>query len=199
MAKYIRMFRRELIPIAVIILLLLSVRSSLADHYIVPTGSMEYTLMLGDRIVVNKAAYGLRLPFANWYLTSRAQPQRGDIVIFDSPEDGKRMVKRLVAIGGDHVVVRRGHLMVNGAPTWGANYPDSEVFGKRRAHLNLSHGGGPPFGPIVIPPGTAMVMGDARGNSRDSRIFGLIPEDAIYARAIGVYWRRGQGPVWKSL
>lgn len=100
MTKYIRMLRRELIPIAAMILLLLSVRSSLADHYLVPTGSMEYTLMPGDRIVVNKAAYGLRVPFADWYLTSRERPKRGDIVIFDSPEDGKRMVKRLVAVGG---------------------------------------------------------------------------------------------------
>ncbi len=195
----LRALRRELIPIAVMILLLLSVRSSLADHYVVPTGSMEYTLMPGDRIVVNKAAYGLRAPFVDWYLTAREQPQRGAVVIFDSPVDGKRMVKRVVAKGGDHVVVRRGHLLVNGVATWQPDEPTIEVIGKRRAHLNLSYGGGPPFGPLTIPHGFVMVMGDFRGNSQDSRIFGLIPEEAIYARAIGVYWRRGQGPLWQSL
>ncbi len=199
MTKYIRMLRRELIPIAAMIILLLSVRSSLADHCLVPTGSMEYTLMPGDRIVVNKAAYGLRVPFADWYLTSREAPKRGDIVIFNSPEDGKRMVKRLVAVGGDHVVVRRGHLLINGTPAQGPNDPEMEVFGKRLAHLNLSYGGGPPFGPLTIPSGAVMVMGDFRGNSHDSRSFGLISEGAIYARAIGVYWRRGQGPLWQSL
>lgn len=199
MIQYIRKLRRELIPIAAMILLLLSVRSSLADHYLVPTGSMEYTLMPGDRIVVNKAAYGLRVPFLDWYLTLREQPKRGDIVIFDSPEDGRRMVKRVVAIGGDHVEVRQGHLLINGTPAWQANDPAIERFGKRQAHLNFSYGGGPAFGPLVLPSGAVMVMGDFRGNSRDSRSFGLIPEEAIYARAVGVYWRRGQGPLWKSL
>ena len=199
MTKAFRAFRHELIPMVAMVLLLLAARSSLADHYVVPTGSMEYTLMPGDRIVVNKAAYGLRMPFIDWRLTERAPVALGDIVIFNSPEDDKRLVKRVVAVGGDHVVVRQGRLLINGAATWRPDDPEIEVLGKRQAHLNLTHGGGPPFGPLTVPMGWVLVMGDSRGNSYDGRRFGLIPEELIYARAVGVYWRRGQGPLWKPL
>ncbi|WP_256868266.1 signal peptidase I [Candidatus Entotheonella palauensis] len=102
-------------------------------------------------------------------------------------------------MGGDHVVVRQGHLLINGIPAWQPNEPEIERFGQRQAHLNFSYGGGPAFGPVTIPQGSVMVMGDFRGNSHDSRRFGLISERAIYARAVGVYWRRGRGPLWKPL
>jgi signal peptidase I len=95
---------------------LLVTRASLADHYVVPTGSMEPALMPGDRVVVDKRAYGLRVPFTVVHLTAGDAPARGDVVVFDAPDDGTRLIKRIVAVGGDLLEVRDGHVMVNGVP-----------------------------------------------------------------------------------
>ena len=85
---------------------LLSARSTLADHYRVPTGSMLPTVEISDRIVVNKAAYGLRVPFTDDYATHFEGPQIGDVVVLRSPEDGDTLLKRVVAIPGTTIEVR---------------------------------------------------------------------------------------------
>jgi signal peptidase I len=74
-----------------------------------------------------------------------------------------------------------------------------EVYGERQARLGLDMGGGPDIAPTRIPPGKVLVLGDHRGASADGRHFGLVDADAIYARALGVYWRSGDGFVWESL
>ena len=93
----------ELPQLILLITLILVARSTFADHYFVPTGSMEYTLMPGDRVFVDKSAYGFRIPFTNLDLVKRDSVGRGEIVIFDSPRDGTRLIKRIVAVGGDQV------------------------------------------------------------------------------------------------
>jgi signal peptidase I len=190
---------RELFTIALLALILFSARSSLADHYVVPTSSMEYTLMPGDRVLVNKTAYGLRLPFIGWRLTNGERPSAGEVVVFDSPETGKRLIKRIVAVGGDAVEIRGEHLVLNGETTALADDPWLEEIGDRVARLNLSDGGGPAYGPEVIPEGHVLVMGDYRGNSHDGRMFGVIPEAVIYGRAIAVFLRSGDGLTWLGL
>src|SRR3954467_3698458 len=98
----LRRFPREQIaPLAVIILVLTSFRSAIADWNIVPTGSMNPTIIEGDRIFVNKLAYGLKVPFTTWHLAHWDAPARGEIVVFNSPTDGTRLVKRVVALPGD--------------------------------------------------------------------------------------------------
>ena len=114
MIKIRSWIQSELPQILLIIVLILAARSSLADHYYVPSGSMEYTLMPGDRVVVSKLAYGLRVPFTSIEFGSGAAVERGDIVIFDSPKDGTRLIKRIVGIGGDTVSIEDGHLTING-------------------------------------------------------------------------------------
>jgi len=166
---------------------LLAARSSFADHYLVPSGSMERTLHPGDRVVVDKRAYGLRIPFTLVRVTRGEAPARGDIVVFDAPDDGTRLIKRLVAVGGDRLEVRDGHVFINGLP------------GDERAALELGRGGGPDLAPLVVPAGHVFVMGDFRGNSRDSRFFGFVREEAIYAKAAAVYWRSGEGFGWQPL
>src|SRR5262245_139681 len=84
------------LPFALAILCLFAARSSLADHYVVPSGSMERTLFPGDRVVVDKRAYGLHMPFSLLKVGSGASPARGDVVIFNSPIDGTRLIKRVV-------------------------------------------------------------------------------------------------------
>ncbi len=189
---------RELLLVASLALILFSARSSLADHYIVPTSSMEYTLMPGDRVLVDKTAYGLRVPFLHWRITGGRAPQRGEVVVFDSPESGKRLIKRVVAVGGDTVEVRDGHLILNGKQLTLPGNPMVEAFGEHRALLNLSRPGGE-YGPRQVAPGMVLVMGDFRGNSHDGRMFGFIPEEIIYGRAIAVFLRRGEGFTWLPL
>lgn len=189
----------ELLILAGVIVISLAARSTLADHYYIPSESMEYSLLVGDRVMVDKTAYGLRIPFTDIKFVAGASPGRGEIVIFDSPESGVRLIKRVVAVAGDTVEVHAGKLTINGARMESDTAADLEVFGERWATLNMAAGGGPDMKPTVVPPGTVMVMGDHRGNSRDSRAFGFIPEGAIYGHAIRLYYRRGDGFVWRPI
>lgn len=188
----------ELTSLAIVLAAVTAARSSLADHYYVPSGSMQYTLMDGDRVIVNKMAYGFRIPLTKIDIFGSSTPTRGDIAVFDSPEDGTtRLIKRIVAIGGDHVLVRNGQLSINGQPLGDRKV---EHFGDRDALLNLTHGGGPDY-EIDVPPHMVLAMGDHRGNSNDGRSFGLINEKELFGRAIGIYYRRdgGEGFTWKPL
>jgi len=99
-------WQKEIRPMLILALVLFCVRSSLADWNDVPTGSMKPTILEGDRVFVNKLAYGLKVPFTTWHLAEWANPKRGDIVVFFSPHDGTRLVKRVVALPGDVVELR---------------------------------------------------------------------------------------------
>jgi signal peptidase I len=165
----------------------IAARSSFADHYVVPSGSMERTLYPGDRVVADKRAYGLRVPFTLTKVVDGGAPARGDVIVFDSPDDGTRLIKRVVAVGGDLLEVKDGHVFVNGTA------------GDAKAALDLRRGGGPDVAPVRVPADRVFVMGDFRGNSRDSRFFGFVRTDDIYARATRVYYRSGEGFVWKPL
>jgi signal peptidase I len=183
---------RESLSFVLMLLCLFAARSSLADHYHVPSGSMERTLFPGDRVVVDKRAYGFRVPFTLARLGSGPAPMRGDVVVFDSPADGTRLIKRVVAIAGDLVEVKDGRVSISGSPQAGN-------LNGHLVHLDLQHGGGPDLAPTRVPAGAVLVLGDARGNSRDGRFFGFVREDEIYAKAIRVYFRADQGFVWIAL
>ena len=111
LVKLLRAWRK---PLLIVLVLLGSFRSAVADWNDVPTGSMKPTILEGDRIFVNKLAYGLRVPFVGWRLIAGGTPVAGEIVVFDSPESGKRLIKRVVAVGGDIVQIHKGQLVVNG-------------------------------------------------------------------------------------
>lgn len=190
-------WKQELPQLLGLIVLLLAARSSLADHYYVPSGSMEHTLLPGDRVLVDKRAHGLRVPFTNIRLTDGEPVGRGEVVIFDSPLDGTRLIKRIVAVPGDEVLLRDGRLTINGV-TLGVG-GDTERFASRRARLNLNAGGGPDVYIERVPDGQLLAVGDHRGNSRDGRAFGFIAEKDVYGRAIAVYYRRNERLVWQAL
>jgi signal peptidase I len=183
------------------LLVICSMRSALADWNDVPTGSMKPTIEEGDRVVVNKLAYDLKVPFTTYEITKWADPKRGDIVVLFSPQDGTRLVKRVIGIPGDKIELRENQLFVNGKyQQWkqlgaatdtdesGAFVVEELLAGKPHK-LMIMPPGFPAmrtFGPITVPPGNYFVMGDNRDNSNDSRYIGLIERHRIVGRAMAV-------------
>jgi signal peptidase I len=191
---------RDFVGILVTMAVVLVARQSFADHYVVPTGSMEPTVQVRDHVLVEKAAYGVQLPLGGGYVATFDGPARGDVVVLTSPVDGMTLLKRVVAVPGDSVEVRSGELVLGGRPVpvhtdGGATYEDLGAVPHR---VILDDGGGPDFGPVTVPAGKYLVMGDHRGDSFDGRMFGFVPREAIFGRAVGVIWRGG-APTWAPL
>jgi signal peptidase I len=179
-----------------------SVKSSLADWNDVPTGSMEPTILIGDRIFVNKLAYDLKIPYTTTHLAKWADPKCGDIVVFFSPKDGTRLVKRVVALPEDTIAMHQNKLFTNGkfaeyAPLnqdvinqFEIAQQNSKVFlnekitGKKHAvMLSPSRSSLNTFSPMIVPEGQYFMMGDNRDNSFDSRYFGFVDRSLIVGRA----------------
>ncbi|MFN7020674.1 MAG: signal peptidase I [Phycisphaerales bacterium] len=111
-----RFLHTWVLPLALAFAILTPIRSSIADWNDVPSGSMRPTILEGDRIYVNKLAYGLRIPFTTTWLARWETPHRGDIVTLKSPADGVRLVKRVIGLPGDRVAMRNNRLVINGKP-----------------------------------------------------------------------------------
>jgi signal peptidase I len=165
----------------------LSTRASFADHYFVPSGSMEPTVHVGDHIIVNKAAYGLRLPLTARWLAMYKMPERGDVVVLEADQP-EVLLKRVVAIGGDVVEVRSGRVRIGG-----------KLLDEHADPTPLEDGdGGPDFGPALVPNGKVLVLGDNRGNSRDGRSFGFVDREHVLGRVIAIVARDGT-PTYRPL
>jgi signal peptidase I len=181
-------------------------RSAFADWTYVPTGSMNPTIVEGDRVLVDKMAYGLRVPFTTTLLTRGNHPKRGDIAIFASPKDGITLIKRVIGLPGDRVEMRDERLLVNGVETEysaASDVADADLPRVTRAqdHSYLTeHLSNRPhaimvlpermamrsFGLMLVPPGDYLMLGDSRDNSEDSRYIGFVPRASIVGRAIRV-------------
>ena len=185
---------REGVALLAFVAMVGATRSSVADHYFVPTGSMIPTVEVGDRVVVNKLAYGVRVPFSERLLYRSKGPDHGDVVVLASPEDGITLLKRVVAVPGDVVVVHEGQLWINGLPV-PIEHDGSglrEALGRSVHPLQLTRGGGLDFGPVQVGPDQYLVMGDNRGESHDGRAFGLVERRAIFGKALSVWMRQGE-------
>jgi len=178
-------WRQWLKPFCIVAAILAPLRSVVADWNDVPSCSMLPTIQIGDRILVNKLAYDLKVPFTTTRLATWSAPQRGDVIVFYSPADGKRLVKRAVAVPGDVIELRNNHLIINNEPaTYESSGPTETVSGK--AHPLMLDPRRPSmrsFGPVQLPPGNYFAMGDNRDNSFDSRYFGFVSRDQIVGRA----------------
>ena len=108
--------RDTLLPILAVVAILVPLRSAIADWNDVPSGSMRPTILEGDRIWVNKLAYGLRVPLTMAWIAHWDEPTRGDVVTLASPDDGIRLVKRIVGLPGDRITMTANRLMINGEP-----------------------------------------------------------------------------------
>ena len=185
------------------IAVMLVFRSAIADWNQVPSGSMYPSIFVGDRIVVDKLAYDLRIPFTLQRIARWNDPQRGDVVTFPSPEDERLLVKRIVAVPGDTVALDHNELIINGQR---ASYepltpeqvrrlplPDAHryqflresILGNERfvMHLRSRQPRMDSFPAITVPADHYLMMGDNRDNSRDSRAIGFVSRDRILGRA----------------
>jgi len=182
------------------ILIVSSLRSALADWNDVPTGSMKPTIQEGDRVVVNKLAYDLKVPFTTIEMMKWGDPKRGDIVVLFSPVDGTRLVKRVVAVPGDKVELKENQLFVNGQLAKQSpiaivsaddNSPayvlDEDLMGhNHRMMVTPDISAVRSYGPNVVPEGNYFVLGDNRDNSNDSRFIGFIERRRIVGKAVAV-------------
>ena len=182
------------LPELVFLVLVVVGRASFADHYYVPSGSMEPTLAVGDRLVVDKRAYGLRVPLTQAWLT-RAPAARGDVVVFASPLDGTVTVKRVVAVPGDRVAFHDGRLWLGGAPVDVTAAPPAlrEALPGAPHFLHPEADQGPDLPEQVVPEGHYLVMGDHRGNSFDGRSWGFLPHAQLLGRATHVVYTPREG------
>lgn len=227
---YGRLWVNWIRPIGLAVLIVFGFRSMFIDWNDVPSSSMEPTILVGDRIFVNRTAFGLQVPFSTalggpWWILKWGEPQRGDIVVFfaTQKEPGgatatRRLVKRIAGVPGDTLEMRSGVLTVNGQPveTRDGNagkyarldlhgvHPDQATFSQEVLgdvlhpvmHTHNSRSPFSTFGPVVVPEGHYLMMGDNRNNSRDSRRvdglpdenngFGFVPREKIVGRAFGV-------------
>ena len=192
----------KVFQIAFVLFLLL--RAFFVEAYKIPSGSMERTLLVGDFLLVNKLVYGAEVPFTGRHLPAVRRPARGDVVVFQWPEDpSKNFVKRLVGLPGDTLEMRDGVLFVNGRPT-AERYvehtdpdadPAEEAFRWQSFYLVRTaearqgyHPSRNNWGPLVVPEMNYFVLGDNRDNSLDSRYWGFVPDSLIKGRPFMIYY-----------
>jgi signal peptidase I len=192
----------------VTILAVLAFRTLLYEAVFIPSGSMIPTLQIGDYVIVEKWAYGARIPFTPTAQLTWRTPKRGDIVVLLAPPGNPRdddLIKRVVGVGGDTVEIRDGHLVVNGTdverarisgpcqyqdrPNEGAWREDACVDFVERLDGHRYHTYCTPYLPCgdvppqTVPQGTVWLAGDHRDHSADSRVFGPVPVGRIKGRA----------------
>jgi signal peptidase I len=176
-------------------------RTAIADWNPIPSGSMRPNLLEGDVVLVNRLAYDFKLPLTDIIVAHVADPKRGDIVVFTSPANGIKLIKRLIAVPGDRVEMRHEVLIINGQP---AEYTDQQVLKEpldnggaidamrvtesvaqhqRRVQFLAGIRSKNTFGPLVVPEGQYMMLGDNRDNSADSRYIGFVPRKLLSGQA----------------
>ena len=192
MSQTLRALWAEHRSILFFVLLMVVFRSSWADWNDVPSGSMEPSILVGDRILVDKAAYDLRVPLFGQRLLTFADPVRGDVVVFESAAADKRLVKRVIGVPGDVVAMRGNALVLNGEPLayrlvsragHGAVFEESLPGTPHAIRLSATPSPRASFDPVTVPAGHYLVLGDNRDSSADSRAFGFVPREEIIGRS----------------
>jgi signal peptidase I len=197
-----------------VILAVLLLRSFLVEPFRIPSGSMMPTLLVGDFILVNKYAYGIRLPVLNTKVLEVGEPQRGDVVVFRYPKDPSvDYIKRVVGIPGDRISYYNKVLHVNGEPAEqstggifvgkGSGVSMSgaservEQLGDIQHHILVMPRTPGLEGEYIVPEGMYFVMGDNRDNSNDSRYWGPVPEQNLVGKAFRIWmnWDSANGGV----
>ncbi len=194
-------FKRQLAEWTVTVLMLLFGTTTLVQAFVVPTGSMESTLLIGDHLFVDKLAYSPPGPISK-NLLPYTEVKRGDIIVFKYPPDPRQnYVKRVVGVPGDRLKVVNKNLVLNGQPLtepytqhvrpyvdpYADNFPsDPNMFIDPKAREMLA--AHVKDGELVVPPGMYFAMGDNRDNSADSRYWGFVPRENIVGKPAIIFW-----------
>ncbi len=208
-------FAKELKSIVIIVVAVLAFRSTFFEPFKIPSGSMIPTLMIGDFILVNKFAYGFKVPFSDWftdpvYITGPEKPERGDVIVFKYPKNPDlNYIKRVIGLPGDTIQVIDKVVYVNDTPIESKEIDGSQImedmddkfkrfnfkFFETRTgdHKHVTQVDEDNiyianFNKIVVPEGKFFVMGDNRDFSADSRIWGFVPFENIKGEAIMVWF-----------
>ena len=195
MNQWLKKVWKENKSLVVFVSLMLVFRSAVADWNDVPTGSMKPTIVEGDRILVNKMAYDIRLPFTHISLLKMSDPQVGDIIIFDSEVADKKLVKRVVGTPGDVISMTDNILSINGqelnyqlakngrSPSGYKDRVEQLSDVKHFVRINNQGSQLSNFNSVVVPKGFYLALGDNRDNSADSRVIGFVPRNEIVGRS----------------
>ena len=169
--------QREVIAWFWVGLAFLLINGTIGQARVIPSGSMEKTLLVGDHLIMNRIGYDAGLPFTSLHTTLWKNPVRGQLVIFSSvvPGDNSDVVKRVIGLPGETLEVTDGAVWINGQ-----KLSESYVVGKTERYGMRS--------PYQVPADCYFVMGDNRENSQDSRHWGFVRRDKIVGRVFAVYW-----------
>jgi signal peptidase I len=185
-------FREYAEAIGMALLLALFIRTFIVQAFKIPSGSMIPTLQIGDHILVNKLAYGIRVPLYGHYLVDFGKVQRGDVIVFIFPEDrSKDFIKRVVAVAGDTVEIRGKKITINGKQV-----DDPHAHFEGDDPQNVLPASRDDFGPTRVPENQLFVMGDNRDRSYDSRFWGFVNLDDVRGKAFLIYWSWDGGDRW---
>ena len=170
--------------IAIAILLALVIRTYLVQAFKIPSGSMEDTLAIGDHLLVSKFMYGTNIPFVDKRVLTIRDPRRGDVIVFEYPEDpSKDFIKRVIGTPGDVVEGKAKKVYVNGVL-----YENPHEIHKEQEIIPKEMNPRDTFGPITVPANSYFVMGDNRDRSYDSRFWKFVKRDQIKGLAFIKYW-----------
>jgi signal peptidase I len=203
-------YAKSFFPVLLIVFLL---RGFVVEPFRIPSGSMLPSLYIGDFILVNKFAYGIRVPVLNEKVFDLDEPKRGDVVVFRYPRDPSLdYIKRVIGLPGDHIAYYNKVLYVNGKPIQRRFVGPYEGPGQSRANeykealFNVEHEmllqpGRPSSleGEYIVPEGTYFVMGDNRDNSNDSRVWGTVPEQNLVGKAFMIWMHWSDGVHWDRI
>lgn len=194
----------------------LMLRTFLIEAFKIPSGSMENTLLIGDHLFANKAVYGAQVPFTHFRTPAFREPERNDLLVFDSvEEEGLKVVKRLIGVPGDTLAMRGGQLYRNGQPVDEPyvrhDNPTLSEGPQNRAKMRawqVKHLAGADaatynpdvqdWGPIVVPADSFFMMGDNRDISYDSRYWGFLPRSSVRGTPLIIYYSYDPGS-WRAL
>jgi len=182
--KWKSVVREYIEAIGIALIAAFFIRTFIVQAFKIPSGSMLPTLQIGDYIMINKLAYGIRVPFWGRYIVEFGKPRGGDVVVFIYPLDRSRdFVKRVIGVEGDEVEIRNKQVYINGEPLNDpyAHFEDDGMYhGGFRIRDN--------YGPAHVPEGNIFVMGDNRDRSTDSRSWGFVNLNDVQGKAFVVHW-----------
>jgi len=174
------------------VILALFVRAFIFQAFKIPTGSMEPNLLIGDHLLVDKMVFSPSLGVVEDLLLAKRPIRRGDVLVFKFPEDPTRdFIKRVIGLPGETLEIQDKQVLINGQPLSEEAYAHFLEPPLRRTDPDYglyAEDTRDNFGPLKIPPGQLMMMGDNRDNSRDSRYWGTLPVSQVKGRAVVVYW-----------